>query len=140
MSKKDFGAPPVEASENLRSLEIDKRTLRKTGRVYQFNTAVSKEWLAKLKQISYEERLKYVEVLEKALECYDDCRNQKAQSSKKKVSKKKGNSQELYPHYQTDFTCDNCGEEYEEETAYSPARDWKEAQSYFTYCSNCVVE
>ena len=42
-SKKDFGTPPQEASENLRSLEIDKRTLRKTNRVHQFNTSVSKE-------------------------------------------------------------------------------------------------
>ena len=69
--KKDFGMPPQEASENLRSLEIDKRTLRKTGRIKQFNTSVSEEWMEKLKAISYEERLKYVEVLEKALECYD---------------------------------------------------------------------
>ena len=69
--KKDFGTPPVEASENLRSLEIDKRTLRKTGRVKQFNTSVSEEWMEKLKAISYEERLKYVEVLERALECYE---------------------------------------------------------------------
>ena len=71
MNKKDFGTPPQEASENLRSLEIDKRTLRKTNRVHQFNTSVSKEWMAKLKAISYEERLKYVEVLEKSLECYE---------------------------------------------------------------------
>jgi hypothetical protein len=40
---KDFGTPPQEVSENLRSLEIDKRTLRKTNRVHQFNTSVSKE-------------------------------------------------------------------------------------------------
>ena len=40
---KDFGLPPQEASENLRSLEIDKRTLRKTNRIHQFNTSVSKE-------------------------------------------------------------------------------------------------
>jgi len=40
---KDFGVPPTEASENLRSLEIDKRTLRKTNRIHQFNTSVSKE-------------------------------------------------------------------------------------------------
>lgn len=68
---KDFGSPPLEASENLRSLQIDKRTLRKTNRIHQFNTSVSKEWMEKLKVISYEERLKYVEVLEKALECYE---------------------------------------------------------------------
>ena len=40
---KDFGLPPQESSENLRSLEIDKRTLRKTNRIHQFNTSVSKE-------------------------------------------------------------------------------------------------
>ena len=40
---KDFGTPPAEASENLHSLEIDKRTLQKTNRVHQFNTSVSKE-------------------------------------------------------------------------------------------------
>jgi hypothetical protein len=42
-NKKDFGLPPMETSENLRSLEIDKRTLRKTGRIKQFNTSVSEE-------------------------------------------------------------------------------------------------
>src|SRR3954453_24033030 len=40
---KDFGIPPVEVSDNFRSLEIDKRTLRKTGRIKQFNTSVSEE-------------------------------------------------------------------------------------------------
>ena len=40
---KDFGLPPTEASENLHSLEIDKRTLRKTNRIHQFNTSVSQE-------------------------------------------------------------------------------------------------
>jgi len=75
---KDFGLPPQEASENLRSLEIDKRTLRKTGRIKQFNTSVSREWMEKLKAISYEERLKYVEVLERALECYEKHRGNKS--------------------------------------------------------------
>ena len=70
MNKKDFGTPPVEASENLRSLEIDRRTLRKTNRIHQFNTSVSKEWIEQLKSIAYEERRHYNELLEKALECY----------------------------------------------------------------------
>ena len=71
MNKKDFGTPPVEVSENLHSLEIDKRTLRKTNRIHQFNTSVSQEWIEQLKAIAYEERLHYNEVLEKALECYE---------------------------------------------------------------------
>lgn len=145
---KDFGIPPTETSENLRSLEIDKRTLRKTGRIHQFNTAVSKEWLEKLKQISYEERLKYVEVLEKALEIYErekrsfvgEQRKQSQSNSNKKKISKKQDTQELYPHYSVNFTCDKCGEQYEEEKAYSFVRDWNEKKRYSTYCSNCVVD
>ncbi len=61
----------MEVSENLSSLNIDKRTLTKTGRTYQLGTRVKKEFLEKLKNIAYEERLKIVEVLENALECYE---------------------------------------------------------------------
>jgi hypothetical protein len=61
----------LEASENLSSLNIDKRTLTKTGRTYQLGTRVKKEFLERLKNIAYEERLKIVEVLEKALESYE---------------------------------------------------------------------
>ena len=73
--QRKWEAPPLEASENLASLNIDKRSLTKTGRVYQLGTRVRKEFLEKLKSIAYEERLKYVEVLEKALECYEKHRN-----------------------------------------------------------------
>ena len=69
MNKK-WETPPSESSENLTSLNLDKRTLTKTGRVYQLGTRVRKEFLEQLKSIAYEERLKMVEVLEKALECY----------------------------------------------------------------------
>ena len=46
----------------------------KTGRTYQLGTRVRKEFLEKLKRIAYEEGLKMVEVLERALECYDEGR------------------------------------------------------------------
>jgi hypothetical protein len=69
--KKSLGLAPIhETTENIRSLEIDKRTLTKTGRTYQLGTRVKKEFLEQLKAIAYEERLKLVEVLEKALACY----------------------------------------------------------------------
>ena len=48
----------------------DKRTLNKTGRTHQLGTRVRKEFLKKLKAISRKEKLKYVEVLEKALDYY----------------------------------------------------------------------
>ena len=71
-TKKSLGLAPInETTENIRSLEIDKRTLTKTGRTYQLGTRVKKEFLKQLKSIAYEERLKLVEVLEKALECYE---------------------------------------------------------------------
>jgi hypothetical protein len=70
--KKSLGLAPIhETTENIKSLEIDKRTLTKTGRTYQLGTRVKKEFLEQLKSIAYEERLKMVEVLEKALECYE---------------------------------------------------------------------
>ena len=48
----------------------DKRTLNKTGRTHQLGTRVRKEFLKKLKAIARQEKLKYVEVLERALDCY----------------------------------------------------------------------
>jgi hypothetical protein len=51
--------------------KVDKRTLRKTGRTEQFATRVNKEWLEKIKKIAVKENLKLVEVLEKALESYE---------------------------------------------------------------------
>jgi len=69
--QKSWGVAPIdEISENTQSLNIDKRTLKKTGRVHLFATRVKKEWIDHLKSIAYEERKHYNEVLEKALECY----------------------------------------------------------------------
>jgi len=51
--------------------KIDKRTLNKTGRTHQLGTRVRKEFLKKLRKIARKEKLKYVEVLERALECYE---------------------------------------------------------------------
>jgi hypothetical protein len=48
----------------------DKRTLNKTGRIHQLGTRVRKEFLKKLKKLARKEKIKYVEVLEKALDYY----------------------------------------------------------------------
>ena len=70
--QKNWGTAPInEISENTQSLNIDKRTLKKTGRVHLFATRVKKEWIEQLKTIAYEERKHYNEVLEKALESYE---------------------------------------------------------------------
>ena len=62
----------IEAKENKK---IDKRTLNKTGRIHQLGTRVRKEFLKKLKSIARKEKLKYVEVLEKALDYYAERKN-----------------------------------------------------------------
>jgi len=56
-------------------LKTDKRTLNKTGRTHQLGTRVRKEFLKKLKKIARKEKLKYVEVLEKALDFYAERKN-----------------------------------------------------------------
>jgi len=59
----------IEKSEN-QSKKLDKRSLNKTGRIHQLGTRVRKDFLRKLKKLARKEKLKYVEVLEKALEAY----------------------------------------------------------------------
>ena len=39
---------------------------------------------------------------------------------------------------QLNFTCDSCRNEYEQETAYSPASSLEELKYQPTYCVNCV--
>jgi hypothetical protein len=74
--RKTWGIAPIhETTENIQSLNLDKRTLKKTGRIHLFATRVKKEWIEQLKSIAYEERLHYNELLEKALECYEKHRN-----------------------------------------------------------------
>lgn len=53
--------------------------------------------------------------------------------------KPKSKSQKkLSPYHLSNFICDNCGNEYVENTAYSYAPSMNEINNYKTYCSNCV--
>jgi hypothetical protein len=73
---KNWGIAPInETSENTKSLEIDKRILKKTRCAVLFGTRVKQEWITKLKGIAYEERLHCSETIEKALDCYEKHRN-----------------------------------------------------------------
>jgi hypothetical protein len=55
-------------------LRIDGRSLRKTGRTLQLATRVSWEFDEKLRYIAQRDGLKLVEVLERALEAYEEAR------------------------------------------------------------------
>jgi hypothetical protein len=51
--------------------KVDGRTLKATGRNQQFATRVTKEWHDKVKAIAERDGLMLVEVLERALEAYE---------------------------------------------------------------------
>ena len=73
MSKKRkiFGEIPQEVSENLQAPETAPSDKRISGRIKQLNFKVREEFYWQLKNRAMEERCMMVEVLERALECYE---------------------------------------------------------------------
>jgi predicted DNA-binding ribbon-helix-helix protein len=53
------------------NLEVDGRSLKKTGRTHQLATRVTPEFYDKVRSIAARDRLKIVEVLERAIEYYE---------------------------------------------------------------------
>ena len=103
-ARKGLGAPPPldEASDNLQAPEVapvapepvqfmeptaaptapspplprrDGRTLRKTNRTVAFATRVSTEWDNRIRDIAERDGLMLVEVLERALDAYEENRS-----------------------------------------------------------------
>lgn len=80
-----FGSPPTpeEIKDNLQQPEafvdhttsdqvyVDGRTLRKTGRTHQLSTRVTDVFYDRVRMIAARDRLKIVELLEKAIDLYD---------------------------------------------------------------------
>lgn len=71
-----LGEPPAitDVKNNLQQpeiLSIDQRSLRKTGRVHQLATRVHPEFYYKVRSIAARDRIKIVELLEKAIDCYE---------------------------------------------------------------------
>jgi len=94
--RNSLGSPPTpnEASQNLNAPEVapagqsatssqiaadkvrlDARSLRRTGRTLQFATRVSSEFDEKLRYIAQRDQLLLVEVLEHALDAYEQAAN-----------------------------------------------------------------
>jgi hypothetical protein len=80
--KKNLGTPPSlsDAGDNLSAPEIapvdddyiDGRTKRKTGRTEQLATRVTAEFHKKVKMLAARDELKIVELLEKAIDLYEN--------------------------------------------------------------------
>jgi hypothetical protein len=71
IKRKGLGQAPQEASSNLQASELASKDNRFTGRTKQLGLRVKPEFLKKLKGLALEEEIFIVEVLEKALECYE---------------------------------------------------------------------
>ena len=67
-----------------------------------------------------------VELVEKSLACYQQHSEVNSSQSTKKLT--------LHPH--KNFTCDKCGEKFQNESAYSYAS--KLGKLAKTYCGDCV--
>ena len=139
MSKrKIFGEIPQEISENIKAPETAPSDKRVSGRTKQLNFKVREEFYWQLKKRAMEEKCMMVEVLEKAFEKYE----KQQEISDKELEKYRKIIQpkpQLKSYRLSGFECDNCGDEYVEDTAYSYAPSMDEINDYKTYCSNCVV-
>ena len=71
IKRKGLGQAPQEASSNLKVPELSPKDNRFTGRNKQLGLRVKPEFLKRLKELALEEDCFIVEVLEKALECYE---------------------------------------------------------------------
>ena len=71
IKRKGLGRAPQEASENINHPELAPKDNRFTGRTKQLGLRVKPEFLKRLKELALEEDCFIVEVLEKALECYE---------------------------------------------------------------------
>lgn len=78
-------------------------------------------------------------IIEESLQVYLEKLNAKELEKYVKVIEPKPKPQpKLTPYYLLNFICDKCGDEYEEDTAYSYAPSVKEINEYYTYCWECV--
>jgi ADP-dependent phosphofructokinase/glucokinase len=71
IKRKGLGVAPQEVSENIQSPELAPKDNRFTGRTKQLGLSVKPEFSKRLKILAAEEDCFIVEVLEKALECYE---------------------------------------------------------------------
>ena len=136
IKRKGLGKAPQEISSNLQAPEFTPRDNRFTGRTKQLGLRVKPEFLKRLKELALEEDVFIVEILEKALEAYENQRKEPKQSTKKLSDYVKVIERKKFPHPNENFTCDKCSEEFQNETAYS--YDPVLGKLTKTYCSDCV--
>jgi len=71
IKRKGLGDAPKEASKNIDSPELTPRDNRITGRTKQLGLRVKPDFYKRLKNIALAEGTFVVEILERALDCYE---------------------------------------------------------------------
>ena len=77
IKRKGLGEVPQQPSENIKAPENAPSDKRISGRTEQLNLKVGREFKKRLKIIAAEEGCLMIEVMEKALECYEKQRKSK---------------------------------------------------------------
>jgi hypothetical protein len=81
-------------------------------------------------------------IIEESLRAYLDKLSAKELERYRKIIPPKIKPKKLQPkltaYLHANFTCDNCGDEYYNDTAYSFARNLEEFKRSYTYCFGCV--
>jgi hypothetical protein len=71
IKRKGLGNATQEVSENLKSPELAPIDKRFTGRTQQLGLRVKPEFTKRLKMLAAEENVFLIEILERALDCYE---------------------------------------------------------------------
>jgi len=122
-----------EGEIDINLTERDKHALKREITIRFLNTDL----------LNYYYSLPYTQrtaIIEESLAGYLDRLNAKELERYVKVIERKPKPQsKLKSYFLRNFECDNCGNEYCDETAYSYAPSMNEINEYYTYCSECVV-
>jgi hypothetical protein len=65
----------LEQPEHAPAEEVDGRTLKKTGRTHQLATRVTPEFYRRVRQLAAQDDLKIVELLERAIDAYEQAKS-----------------------------------------------------------------
>ena len=121
-----------EGEIDINLTERDKHALKREITIRFINTDL----------LNYYYSLPYTQrtaIIEESLAGYLDKLNAKELEKYVKIIECKPKPEpKLKPYFLRRFECDNCGDEFAEETAYSYAPSMKEINDYSTYCSGCV--
>jgi len=119
-----------EGEIRVNTTERDKHAPKREITIRFFNTDLLNFYYS----LPYSQR---TAIIEESLREFLEKLNEKELEKHRKIIKPRPKPK-LTPYFNINFTCDNCGDEYVEDVAYSYATSLKEIIEHYTYCSGCV--